>query len=360
MLQLGHFDEHVCPRRRLRCVVPMVRPATPLGPIGLVLPTFVQDTVPPWVALRPGGGLDRKSTDRPVPDPIADVATLCHGAEERGADALWACDHLFWHGPCLECMVVLAIAATATTRATLGTCVVQLPLRQAPAVAKQAASLQTLTRGRVILGVGVGSHAGEYEQAGVDYHSRGRLLDAGIAELRRSWASGAGVTRGDTGQAGPARYRQLPAPPSVPVWVGGSSEAALRRAATLADGWMPLFLSPTEYAAALERLAKEVDRVGRAPGEVVASIVLFVSIGEDPALRRRNGTTWMSSLYGIPAKAFDRHLVSGTASEVAEVVAAYRNAGADHIAVYVTDDEPLEQFERLVSALPAAGVPTRG
>ena len=68
----------------------------------------------------------------------------------------------------------------------------------------------------------------------------------------------------------------------------------------------------------------------------------------------------MSSLYGIPAKAFERHLVSGTAAEVAEVVATFRDAGAEHVAVYVTDDQPLEQFERLVAALPAAGVPARG
>ena len=329
----------------------MVRPATALGPIGLVLPTFVQDTLPSWAA-RPG--------DAPETDPIADIATLCRSAEELGADALWTCDHLFWHGPCLECMVVLSIAATATKRATLGTCVVQLPLRQAPAMAKQTATLQTVTRGRVILGVGVGSHAGEYDQAGVEYHTRGRQLDAGIAELRRSWDTGEGVTTGDTELGGPARYRQLPQPPPVPVWVGGSSEAALRRAATLADGWMPLFLDPTEYTAALTRLAKEADRAGRAASEVVPSIVLFVSIGEDATLRQRRGTGWMSSLYGIPAKAFDRHLVSGTAAEVADVVIAYRTAGAAHVAVYITDDDPLEQFERLTSALVAAGAPTRG
>ena len=68
----------------------------------------------------------------------------------------------------------------------------------------------------------------------------------------------------------------------------------------------------------------------------------------------------MGSLYGIPAKAFDRHLVSGTASEVAETVAEYRRAGARHVAVYVTADRPIDQFERLIAALPTAGVPTRG
>ena len=332
------------PPWQVRCLVPMEPPAPPLGPIGLVLPTFVQDTVPPW-AVAPG------TND----DPAADLAAICAHAEELGADGLWACDHLFWHGPSLECMVALTVAATATRRVHLGTCVIQLPLRQAPAVAKQAASMQSISQGRLILGVGVGSHAGEYEQAGIDYHTRGRLLDAGIAELRRSWASGQHVAGGDTRSTGAVRYRQLPMPSPIPIWVGGSSEAALRRAAGLADGWMPLFLNPTEYGDAVERLAKEVDRAGRAPSSVTPAIVLFVSIDDDPGAARTRGTQWMSSLYGIPAKAFERHLICGTAAEVAGLMADFRHAGAEHVAVYVTADQPLEQFERLVSALPAAG-----
>jgi alkanesulfonate monooxygenase SsuD/methylene tetrahydromethanopterin reductase-like flavin-dependent oxidoreductase (luciferase family) len=212
----------------------------------------------------------------------------------------------------------------------------------------------------VVLGVGVGSHAGEYEQSGVDYHRRGQLLDDGITELRRSWATGRGVMAGDIREAGAGRYLQLPEPAAVPVWVGGSSEAALRRAAGLADGWMPLFLNPTEYRQAVARLAKEVERAGRDADEVVPSMVLFVSIDDDATVGRRRGTEWMSSLYGIPAKAFDRHLVSGSADEVAGVVATYRNAGAEHVAVYVTADQPLEQFDRLVTALSVAGVTTRG
>ena len=68
----------------------------------------------------------------------------------------------------------------------------------------------------------------------------------------------------------------------------------------------------------------------------------------------------MSSLYGIPAKAFDRHIVSGTAAEVADVIAEYRAVGAQHVAIYVTADQPLEQFERLIAALATVGVPARG
>jgi alkanesulfonate monooxygenase SsuD/methylene tetrahydromethanopterin reductase-like flavin-dependent oxidoreductase (luciferase family) len=114
---------------------------------------------------------------------------------------------------------------------------------------------------------------------------------------------------------------------------------------------MPLFLSPGEYRDAVERLAKEADRAGRRADEVTRSIVLFISIDDDADTGRRRGSGWMSSLYGIPAKAFERHLVSGTAAEVAATVSAYREAGAEHVAVYVTADEPLEQFERLIAAL---------
>jgi alkanesulfonate monooxygenase SsuD/methylene tetrahydromethanopterin reductase-like flavin-dependent oxidoreductase (luciferase family) len=257
-------------------------------------------------------------------------------------------------------MVALAIAASATDAATLGTCVVQLPLRQAPAVAKQAASLQMLSGGRFVLGVGVGSHQGEYEQAGIDYHTRGRQLDAGIGELRRSWLSGHGITAGDVSSNGPERYRQLPEPSPIPVWVGGSSEVALRRAANLADGWMPLFLTPTEYGDAIERLGKELDRAGRSTDAVTRSIVLFTSIDDDPQLAQRRGTGWMSSLYGIPPKAFERHLVSGTSEEVAGIVDAFRDAGAEHVAIYITADQPLEQFGHLIGALATPAVRARG
>ncbi len=218
--------------------------------------------------------------------------------------------------------MALTVAATATTSATAGDLRGPAPPAPGPGGGQAGRHPADADQGRVVLGVGVGSHAGEYEQSGIDYHARGRLLDAGIAELRRSWATGDGVTVGDTEAGGSDRYRQLPGPQPIPVWVGGSSEAALRRAATLADGWMPLFFTPNEYREAIERLAKEVDRAGRPADAVTPSMVLFVSVDDDPRRGLARGTGWMSSFYGIPAKAFERHLVSGTAAEVADVVAA--------------------------------------
>lgn len=318
------------------------------GPVGLILPTLPQNTVPAWA-------------DPDHDDPGGAFATLCRAAEASGAGTLWVCDHLYWHGPCLECTVALSLAAAATTSVALGSCVIQLPLRRAAAVAKQFGSLQAMSRGRMILGVGVGSHQGEYDLVGADYHRRGLDLDDGIDEVHRAWASGHGVDRGDTDSPEAAqRYRQLPMAGSVPVWIGGSSEAALRRAAVRGDGWMPLFLSVDDYRQAVLRLTKEVEAAGRPEGAVLPAMVLFVAIDPDHSVGLAKGTAWMSSLYGLPPKAFERHVVTGSAPEVADVVARYRSAGAEHVAVYVTDDAPLEQFTQLVAALPGAALPGAG
>jgi alkanesulfonate monooxygenase SsuD/methylene tetrahydromethanopterin reductase-like flavin-dependent oxidoreductase (luciferase family) len=296
--------------------VPALAPGTApdTGRLGLILPTFPQDR-----ADLPGA---------------AALAALCRGAEAAGAGTLWACDHLFWHGPALESLSALGVAASATHHAAIGTCVLQLPLRHAPSVAKEAAALAHLSGGRLVLGVGVGTHPGEYAAAGVEFSRRGTRLDEGIDTLRRAWT----VTSGE-------RYQQLPAPGPIPIWVGGSSEVALRRAAHRGDGWIPLFVPPHEYAAALGRLGKEAERAGRDPASVAHAAVVFVSPGDSGAEER--GLSWMASLYGLPGRSFARHLVVGDARRCATALARFAEAGAKHLAVFVTSDDPLVQFEDL-------------
>jgi len=242
----------------------------------------------------------------------------------------------------LECLSALAVAATATERAVLGSCVLQLPLRRAAVVAKQAASLEALAPGRVVLGVGVGSHRGEYEAAGVDFSARGALLDRGIAQLHEAWAR--------AGTAGP--YRLAPSSGPIPVWIGGSGPAALRRAATVADGWVPMFVAPEAYRTALGGLRAATVAAGRPPEAVTAAVVVMASVGPGTGVAER-GARWLSSLYGIPPRAFERHLVAGTAGCCAEQVARYQAAGAEHVVVMITDDRPVEGFAELARALGA-------
>jgi alkanesulfonate monooxygenase SsuD/methylene tetrahydromethanopterin reductase-like flavin-dependent oxidoreductase (luciferase family) len=269
---------------------------------------------------------------------------LCRRAEATGADSLWAVDHLYWPHPIGEALTTLAVAAAATSRPTLGTCVLQLPLRRPSAVAKQATALQRLSGGRFVLGLGVGSHAGEYERAGVDFHRRGRLMDDALAELRQAWAE-----PGPEVRSGAAHYVQEPGSAPVPLWIGGSSAAARRRAAAAGDGWVPLFLAPDDYGAALADLRHETEEAGRDPGAVEAAVVVFARVGDDDEAPGE-GAAWLSELYRLPPKAFARHLVAGSPETCAAALGRYADAGARHIVVMVAGSPAVEHFALLRAA----------
>lgn len=291
--------------------------------VGLVLPTFPQR-----------GPLD---TDR--------LREVIVAAEQRGVDALWACDHLFWHGPVLEALTALAVAATLSSRPTLGTAVLQLPLRPTPLVAKQVAGLQELSGGRIVLGVGAGAHEREFHAVGADFTRRGRAVDDALDELDRLW-------RPSTG-----RYAQHPVPARVPVWIGGSSNAAVRRAGRRGDGWIPLFLSPDGYRERSRQLDVFARRAGRRPEDVTRAVLLFVRTGPDGDAARVAGLDWMSSLYGLPAARFERHLVAGAPDDCIRRIAAYVRAGARHLCLFAADDDPLPHLDALIDGLRALGAP---
>jgi len=298
--------------------------------LGLILPTTLEKEFPA------GTG----NTFGATPGTAAELTEICRQAEATGADSLWAVDHLFWPQPINEALTTLAIAAAATRRPILGTCVLQLPLRHPAALAKQAAALQLLSDGRFILGLGVGSHEGEYQRAGVDFHRRGRLMDEGIAAMREAWAAPPEPE---------SAYRLEPVSPRVPIWIGGASPAAIRRTAAVADGWVPLFISAAEYGPALRTLRQETERAGRDPDAVEPAVVVFARVGRDGEAQER-GIRWLSELYGIPGKAFERHLVAGTSEMCATSLARFVEAGARHIVIMVAGANAVQHFGYLRSA----------
>jgi alkanesulfonate monooxygenase SsuD/methylene tetrahydromethanopterin reductase-like flavin-dependent oxidoreductase (luciferase family) len=280
------------------------------------------------------------------------VVELCRRAEATGADSLWAVDHLYWPHPIAETFTTLAVAAVTTSRPLLGTCVLQLPLRPSSVVAKQATALQLLSGGRFVLGLGVGIHETEYVRAGVDYRRRGQLMDEGVAGLRRAWTgSGAGGP-----DAGGSDYVQEPASPPVPLWFGGASAAARRRAAAVGDGWVPLFLAPDEYGTALAALRRETAAAGRDPEAVQAGVVVFACVGDDDQAPVR-GAQWLSELYRLPPKAFQRHLVAGSPQTCATALGRYADAGAGHILVMVAGSPAVEHFGQLRAAFVGEQLP---
>lgn len=274
---------------------------------------------------------------------LGDVAA---DAEAAGVDALWACDHVSWHGPTLDCMVAATVAAERTRSITIGTGVLQLPLREPHVLAKTASSVQLIADGRFILGVGVGQHRGEYDAVGAPFETRGADCDAALDVLDRAW------------QPTTARYAQRPVAPRIPLWVGGHSDAALARAVRRGDGWMSIFMSPERYERRRADLHAGLVDAGRDPDRFTSAILLFVAAG-DPAANdvRADGLAWLSGLYGLPTKAFERHLIAGSPADCAEQLEAYFAAGASHLAIYPAGPDALAHTVPVVEALGlAAGV----
>jgi probable F420-dependent oxidoreductase len=185
-------------------------------------------------------------------------------AEALGFDDVWVSEHIivprreFPRSPLFyDPVVTLSYAAAVTERVRLGTTVLVLPMRHPLPLAKELASLHNLSNGRLILGAGVGWLEPEFAALGVPFRERGRRMDEGIAMMLVVW--------GEDPVSFPARHipaviadmRMLPQPVKpIPIWIGGSSEAALARAARL-DGWHGSRLSPEEALPVVRRLREK-------------------------------------------------------------------------------------------------------
>jgi probable F420-dependent oxidoreductase len=180
------------------------------------------------------------------------IAQMGHALESAKIDACYVTDHpapsaqwLHANGhDALDPFTALAFVAAATTRLRLHTNIVVLPYRNPFITAKAAATLQVLSGGRLILGLGVGYQKGEFEALGIDFHRRGAIADEALEVLRLAWAGGVVVKRGHDFNALGNEPRPAPSPQPA-LWIGGGSDKALERAARWGDGWCPFFAAPT-------------------------------------------------------------------------------------------------------------------
>jgi probable F420-dependent oxidoreductase len=197
-----------------------------------------------------------------VPIGASDIERVARAAEAAGVDDLWVSDHVAlapgssrppadFH----DALTVLTWAAAATTRCRLGTSVLVAPYRPAATLAKAIATLDVLSGGRVTVGIASGWLEEEFASVGVPYASRGRTTDAVIDACRALW-SGA-TYRGAVVAPPPLQGRDLP------IWVGGNSDAGIRRAASRGDGWHTTVADPEHLAERLLELDRALARAGR-------------------------------------------------------------------------------------------------
>ena len=231
------------------------------------------------------------------------VARLARAIEDIGYDELDVFDHVVMgyplegrppgpypaDMPILEAFMTLAYAAAVTRRVRLGTEVLVLPQRDPVLVAKQVSTLDTLSAGRVRLGVGVGWQASEYEALGEDFTNRGRRMDEALALLRACWAERsidfAGVhyhVRAMGMEPKPPQGRALP------IWIGGNSEAAYRRVGRHGDGWLGSRVTDAASAKPIiESIHRHAAEAGRDPKTIgLQSMVAPPPRSEDGAGKR--------------------------------------------------------------------------
>ncbi|MEJ3654566.1 TIGR03619 family F420-dependent LLM class oxidoreductase [Actinomycetes bacterium KLBMP 9759] len=186
-------------------------------------------------------------------------------AERLGFHAVWLPDHLLppaeygsTYGGVYEPFITLAHLAARTSRVRLGTSVVILPLRSPILVAKQVATLDRLSGGRVTLGVGTGWDSTEFAAVGVDFGARGRITDEAITLIRHLF-DGKGAFDGPFHAFEGGVFAPRPAGP-VPIMVGGLSDRAMRRVAELADEWQGVALTPERFAERVATIRSLTDR----------------------------------------------------------------------------------------------------
>lgn len=269
----------------------------------------------------------------------ADVVAWAREGERAGFATLAALDRLVFDS--YECLIALAAAAAVTERARLATAIMISPLRTSTALlAKQVASVDRLSGGRLTLGLAVGGRPDDFSASGAAFERRGRLLDEQVSEMRRIWA---GERRGIAGGIGPA-----PAGPAgPPLILGGHSPRAISRAARLGDGWIS-GAGAGSFAAGVGQFRAAWQAAGRA-GQPRLQALAYFALGSDAC---GVAERYLGGYYGF-APPYARAVIGGALTDeqqVAAAVAGLQEAGCDEV-LFVPCSADVDQVGLLVQAL---------
>jgi probable F420-dependent oxidoreductase len=283
------------------------------------------------------------------------IDELCRFVElidRSGFDSLWVGDHISMAIPFLDPLLMLAQAAVVSRRLVFGTGVYLLPLRNVGAAAKQVATLDHLTEGRFIFGVGVGGEfPKEYEVCGVPREERGPRLTEQMQALRALWSGDKASFHGKYYSFSDVPMKPPPRQPGgPPMWCGGRSDAALKRAGALADGYHAYVVTPGMYRDALEKAAAAADAAGRKLARYGTGHLLFTRIDDSYETALDVAAASLGKRYAMDfRKAAQRYAALGRPDQVAETIRKFHAAGVRHLVVdlcgpYERRQEQVERF----------------
>jgi probable F420-dependent oxidoreductase len=270
-------------------------------------------------------------------------------AERIGFDAIWVLDHLFLpdrvykaigeesrRRDALDAWIVMAAIATVTKSVRIGSCVTPIPLRNPSLLAKTAATLDNLSNGRVILGVGAGWFSEEFRSYGIGWDSfqvRVAKTIEGVIVIKKLWIE-------DSPSYDGRFYRIRNAPlwpkpvqkPHPPIYFGGRSEAILRATGKMGDGWISWAVSSSEFREKISVIRDIASRVGRKPESVKPACNLIVSVSEDYDEARITAERYVANFFGRSLDDIGDFIVYGEPDDCIDGIEKFIEAGTMHVA----------------------------
>jgi probable F420-dependent oxidoreductase len=306
-----------------------------------------------------GLALENFTPERTCPsmDAIVDYSV---SAEKLGFASVWAWDHLFLGArrpfPFFEALTTLTVVAARTSRIRLGTGVLVLPIREPAVLAKVTGTLHIASGGRLVLGMAAGWYEREFEATGVRFAGRGAAFERNLDLVYRLWAGG--EVSGEWDGRVLRRVRMLPRPEPRPgVLVGGYVDRVLKRAATLADGWLTYFYTADSFARSWAKVRAFAEQAGRDPAGLRNAAQLPLCIGPSYEAAASQARQFVGEYFDTPAwsDASADSAIVGTPEQCAEQIAAHIEAGAQHLIFCPFNYQP-EQVHRLAAeVLPLLG-----
>lgn len=273
----------------------------------------------------------------------ASLLTLAERAESLGFDSVWAGDSLLAR-PRHDPLTLLAAVAARTRKVELGTAVLLPALRNPVVLAHQVATLDRISEGRLILGVGIAADVpairAEFEAAGVPFDKRvGRLVE-GLALARALWTGKPvdweGRWKVKAAVLGPTPHR----PGGPPIWVAGAVAAARQRTGRLFDGWFPNSPGVSEYKTQWAEVTEAARAAGRDPATLTGAMYLTLAIDDDTTRADAKLNDYLEQYYGVQPLATRKRQMSyaGPAAGAAAWLKAYADAGASHLVLRFAGD----------------------